>query len=446
MDGRLALALLSLVVIPLAGAQSSAPSVGFQNPSVSTPEELYFHLYGFQEFPINTQPPRDDVGLDAGVGITTHTTSCLPDAPYVGHDYNTLFGFSSPGYVEYNDAEGGKPRYHPERQLSYPVGFDADQAPVLHWYLSTWTGVSQVAGQDPNTAPLVVPQVRVRAIMRTAGTIGGGLDGYETGTPFAHGTSETALLAADHSQGATYSVVDGKPVYEILVPLAYDGDATVPKQGGYTLQVDTYLDNPACDPDTGRLMPNLVRIHSSKDHRPRLSARVMDPLQIEYVHPQVLGDGLAVHVAANSPFGNYDVDEGNVTLSITGPTPATHVALATFTQHTHDHDRHDEAADFAFLWQFRDDGAAPGNYSITVSVRNDQHTAVAVATALVELGSSITVTGCGSKDGPATTCSTESVDSLGNDLGGAKKSPFPAVPGVAVLALALAAGVGRRRH
>jgi len=90
------------------------------------------------------------------------------------------------------------------------------------------------------------------------------------------------------------------------------------------------MDNPACTQGVdAALMPNLVRIHSDAAHRPRMEFAVTNPIRIEALHPQFVGDDLVVHTSMNSVWGNYDVGEVSpytpdvtsdyISVGITGP-------------------------------------------------------------------------------------------------------------------------------
>ena len=56
-------------------------------------------------------------------------------------------------------------------------------------------------------------------------------------------------------------------------------------------------------------MPNAVKVHTDPDHRPRMELSIMDPIRLEYLHPQFVGDDLVIHTSMNSAWGNYDVNE-----------------------------------------------------------------------------------------------------------------------------------------
>ena len=103
-------------------------------------------------------------------------------------------------------------------------------------------------------------------------------------------------------------------------------------------RIDIYADmESACQEQESKayIMPNLVAAHTDKDNRPRMLLSVMNPIRLEYLHPQFVGDDLVVHTSMNSAWGNYDVDETSadgILVSIEGPSPATSLAKAALEQ------------------------------------------------------------------------------------------------------------------
>lgn len=398
---------LSALALPPVLAQDAFPALGIANPRDPANVTLYFHINGFQQFPINTQPPADLYKQDAGVGITTASSTCggLSQGTPANKEFHTSYGYSSPGYVEYNFTPDGTPRIHPERGLSYDIRFDGEGF-NLYWYLSTQTGLPAQPQADPNTIPVVVPNVVVRATLRTGDNVTVDDSGYNDGLLIAQGQTAPALLARDATTGARWAEVEGQNVYEFVVPMALQAD-TIPKDGGYSLRVDTFLDNPHCgDPSQSYLMPNLVRVHTSPEFRPRMEPRIHVPVRIEYMHPQFIFEDLVVHTSMNSPWGNYDVDEsaGGIELSIEGPAGPGICAVdyggrgcyrAAVVQRYHEHDHHTEAVDVSFVWPFRADQAPDGEYTIHLKVHNDQRTATAYGTAKFLVGPELKVTRCG---------------------------------------------------
>lgn len=442
----LALAALLALALAVPAVPVAAQEPGIHNPTGAAPVELYFHLAGFQEFPINTQAPPDTASGDVGPGTLGSSSSCLPGTGATGQALHTLRGYSSPSYVEYGFIQDGVPRIHPERGLSYDINLQGD--PVVHWYLTTDAGLPPEGGLDPATAPLLVPRVTVEATLRTGEDAGPGNLENDTGTLLGGGRSPTAFLAGpltpQLSPGIGYAVVDGRPVYGFDIPLTMATD-TIPAAGGFTLRIDTRLDLPACSDGNGYLTPSAVKAHTSPAHRPRMSMVVRDAVRIEYLHPQRVGDQVFIHTALNSPFGNYDVDESAVRLRVDGPTPAKSLRAGDLVQRTHEHGHHTEAVDQPWIWDYRADGAQ-GEYAITLEVANDQGTAAARAVARIAVGDEVKVTGCGSLDGAGSGCSEEVQDVAGNPVAPADAPAWPLLGAAVALLGAARASAQRRGH
>jgi len=396
----LALAIAALV-LPSAQAAAGYPDEpGFGNPLAAN-VTLFLHVNGFQEFPINTQRPSDQYHQDVGVGITTSSTGCgsATKGTPADREYDTWYGFSSPGLVEYNYTPDGRPYIHPERGLSDDVHLLGDTV-VLHWYLSTQTGVPSQPQADPNQAPVPVPDVVVQATLRTGESVSADLSGYNAGTLIAQGQTAPATLALAATQGATWQQVGGQNVYGFDVPLKV-ATPVIPKDGGFSLRVDAYLANPYCsDPAQGAPMPNLVRVHSSPEARPRMDVRVASPIHIDYLHPQFLGDDLVIHASVNAPWGNYDVDAAPQSLQLhildaQGATVAQSLFRAAVVQRSHEHGAHTSPVDVAYIWPFHQENAPPGTYTVHLEASNLQRTATAYATAQFTIGDQLSVVGCG---------------------------------------------------
>ncbi len=389
----------ALLFALLANAAQASPVI--QNPTASAPTTLYMHIDGIQDFPINTQPPDDRYQTSEPFGLSTSSLSCLPaDIPTTSMDnveYHTYYGYSTPGYVEYDYSEQGKPRYHKERGISFDVELDTSYPSTVYWYMETQASSSNGPGSQLNGAPLPVPQVSVRATMRSGDEVGVGDEAFNSGAVIAQGKIGPLLLdpagsgvdgtLAGHASGDRY-------VYEFAVPLAFEA-SRITRDEAYNLRIDVYMEAPSCeDPSAGYAMPNVVRVHTSPEFRPRIELATLNPVRIEYLHPQFIGDELVIHTSMNSPWGNYDVAEtdgpygvpGGIAVSIAGPTSATRLAQAAFVQRHHDHHFHQEPVDVTYVWPYLQDGASGGIYRITVEASNDQQTGRAVATETFEIG------------------------------------------------------------
>jgi hypothetical protein len=414
---RRLLLVVALVALPAASAQ-----VGISNPDDGA-VTLNVHFVGSQDFPINTQPMQfGEWSGEPGTGLATHSFTCVENPPAGAspfQQWHAFYGYSSPSYVEYDFMENGRPRTAHERQLGYNATLDAGVPPILHWFLTTQTGLPPTGGVGTDVLPVPVPNVVVQATMRVGDSISPDDLGYDTGPVVAQGRSEPALLAADASEGVEHSMADGRHVYGFKVPMAIEQAAI--GDTGYFLRVDVFVDNPACaDPGgAGTAMPNLVANFADPDHRPSITTGVLHPLRIQSLEPRFNGTLVEVTGTIQSVWGNYDVDEGNLTLSLEGPTGSLVLMPASIVQRTHEHNHHADPVEVTWVWNRTD--APDGFYWLNLTAMNDQHTANATATAAVRLGPD------------------EAFPAVAQDLPGEREAPVPAlfVPAGAALAAAL---------
>ncbi len=479
MTTKLAIATVALLALGLFAAPTSAQAVtaGITNPLAPTPTNLYFHvLDALQEMPINTQQPDPAFAKDAPVGLATSSTTCLHQAPGdpFSQEYHQYYGYSSPGYVEYNVTQNGVPRTHPERGLSFDVLLDGDTF-KLFWYISTQAG-TPTGSQLPASADpyVIVPNVAVHAWMRTGEEISIGNANYKSGTLIAEGETVGRLgnavaTSTDSPTGkVTYHAYRDAQnrdiaVYEYELSMKLD-TKTIKKESGYNMQVAVFIKDPTgavCnDPANKIFMPNVSKLHTSVLYRPHMEISIMNPIRIEYMHPQFIGDDMVIHTSSNSPWGNYDVDEvaaagsngikGGIELTIAGASEARSAYRAAVVQRYHEHDHHTEAVDVSFVWPYKTDGAKDGTYTITLKVKNDQGTATAVGVAQFQIGKDLTVTKCGGLENidaakSNQNCINEKQDTNGNAITEeAKKSPAFELMGL-VASLGAVATLLRRR-
>jgi hypothetical protein len=392
------LAGLFTALLAAAPGHAQTAQVGIENPDVSTPVTMFFHLDAMQHFPINTQPPDDRYARADDLGLIAFTTTCVPDPTgqfgIVSQSFHTLYGFSTPGYVEYSFSEQGGPRVHPERGIARDVGLDAAAGATLHWYLQTKVlGDNRVTPAAVENTPVVVPQVTVRATIRSGDDVSVGAEAYNAGSLIAAGTSAPMNVYPDSSNPHYIMMEDGTNLYEFVVPLDV-GAATITQDEAFNVRVDLAIAVPGCDTDPDQsLMTSNLQTHTSPEYRPRLDWSITNPVAIEYIHPQFVGDALVIHTAFSSPWGNYDVDEslGGVTVRIQGPSLAPSLVRTALLQRHHEHGHHFEPVDVTYSWPYRLDNAANGDYTLEIIARNDQHTAEAVGRAAFEIGRNIGV-------------------------------------------------------
>lgn len=431
---------------------------GIYNPKDSTPVKMYFHINGLQDVPVNTQKPDDRYAASSGVGLATHSQGCaaIPGAALVSGTRHTYYAFSSPGYVQYDVDEGGQPRYHPERGISFDVQLDGSKPVDFIWYMQGQaTGGESQDGVPLHAASPPLAKVVMRATIREGDEISPGHAAFNTGEIVAQGTTAPADLMGASTQDhehVTYvgSADNGAPIYKFQVPLDIQ-KTTIDKDEAYNVRVDFYMDTGvACNDPQGEeyIMGDFLRVHTSPDNRPQFTWHVTNPLRIEYLHPQFIGDDLVLHTSTNSPWGNYDVrgdqeteSQGGLEVELTGPSVPVSLNRVALTARTHEHDHHTEAVDATWVWEYKKDGARNGLYTVVFTAKNDQETAEAVAVAQFEIGSG-KIIGCGNQ---ATGEQVDCDETLQKD-GAAPKADSPGAGFLAVLGvLGAALAVLRRR-
>lgn len=358
------------------------------NPSISTPTTLYYHIFDtFNNFVINTQPMDVSFFEVGGTSFPTVTGTPANEAMGAQYDFNTIYGTSTAGPVEYEFIENGKPRFHLERGIAADVEIDADVQPVSYLYID----VRDFTGQDE--ASNVLPELTVRFTMRTGDQPGRDAD-YDGGDLIMHG-EKTATVCADGAtapapaEEACTQALDGlhdvllpdaDGIVEFAIPMEVAMD-TIPKEDAFNVRIDWWQEDAAgavCGED--QCAEGYLRLAADQDHLPRLEMNVLNPVYIDFIHPQVAAGTLLIHAGVNSPWGTYDVDADSINLTIDGPSRPVDVQRVV-AQNQHVHGFHHKAAEITYLWKFRQEEAATGDYTITLEVPNAAGTATATGQA-----------------------------------------------------------------
>lgn len=430
MQFRAAVPALGLALL-LAAAPTQAQ---LSNPSTSTPTSLYFHIFDtFNPFPINTQP-MDAEFFDVG-GTSFPTLSHTIVSQQVGdYDFNTMYGFATSGPVEYDFIENGRPRFHPERGIASDVKLDDQVQPVVYLYMdvrdlfSTDSEGGDPLGGTPGAGvwgglPSALPAFTFRFEMRTGNSLRE--EDLNAGVVLMSGATtahviDTHTLAANPAlagqtapDGTPILVPDESGIVEWAIPLRVDS-TFIPKAEAFHVRLDWYQ-NPTGDAANDDVFAQgQMRLVSDPAHLPRLSLAILNPVYIEYIHPEVAAGILLIHSCVNSPWGTYDVDVANITVSVDGPSDPQKLQQV-ISQNAHVHGLHDKCAEVTYLWRFREEGAANGDYAIRLAVPNLEGSSLASGQA------GFTVEGK----------KAFGVDEEGNevepiDTGSGKESPLPA--------------------
>lgn len=373
---------LAISLVPGIAAEGATP----------TATTLYMHLLGVEDFPINTQEPAATWGQDTLYGATTSTATCASqlagNTGGFGNEYHTFYGYSHPQTVHYDDVDPLRVRAEPVRGLAADVELVSGSQANLVWYVSSDAGLNTVLSQPP----LALPNVVLRATLRTGNAISVDDVAYNAGQVVLDGQSTPATLAGPLAYGLNgqpspfvkaLGQVGDRWLYEFTLPLDVHAHL-LPQAAGFNLRVDLYVDNPLCaDPGgQGYAMPNLVAMHTSPDYRPRLEVTTGNPLW-SIARAELQGPHLLLLASVGSAWGAYDVDAAAAQLDVTGPGPHGFIPL----------DVDDSglaggivqsARVLAWLWPNAMEDVH-GRYDVRITVPNQQGTATTTATTEIAL-------------------------------------------------------------
>lgn len=229
------------------------------------------------------------------------------------------------------------------------------------------------------------------------------------------GDPEQFAAAPVVAEGETPGLVMGQGTYDIPLGLQVLQER-ISKVNGMSLVV-TLLDGIDCASPADM---RTVAV-SSSGHRSRLELTTSNGVYIDYVHPEAADGVLLVHAAANSPYGASDMDLDNFTLRVEGPSSPKALEKRV-SQNNGPRDLSEPVVKVTWVWRFRDEGAADGDYRLSVMASNLAHSSTAEANATF-----------GIEGGKA-----HRVDSTGRKVAPLDEEPAQApLPAPAILALVL---------
>jgi hypothetical protein len=417
---RIFIVALMMATTALASTASAATNTGYAGPPVEV--KLYGHVFDLlNKVPINTQAPAD-LDLSRNFGLPTVRTGAQNL-----DTQNYLYLYSTPGLVHYNvsqDEFGNKgPRLHNERGIAMDLELDPAVDIIAYWYMSADSLSLRTVGlQAPQDAG-VLPQLHVRATMRIGDKIGSDLD---AGDIIARGETVVDILVTPN---------DPK-VYEVKINMGRSQKEIVPAKDAFNVKFEWYQVKD--DPSGLEFVERDWELHTGIKYPNRVEVSVRNPVVLQDIHPQFVGDKLVIHNYLNSPLGNYDVDSSTVTVKVEGPSEAKHLSQPVIVQRTWEHNHHFDAVTITYLWDYREDNALPGEYKITTSAWNLQHTAMAEKVAHFYIDE-------GGKAGKAIAASGDEIKPFDlEDVGNAPKAT-PGFEGFFVLAALAAVAFGRRK-
>lgn len=455
MQGRALFLAALMCLVPAATAQGGAGAAQDRSTERIT---FYGHVFGnglgdeanFGPQPANTQAPIDEANY--GVGLYhwctpagTATLGTLEPGETCRTDQeNTLALFSTPGIVDVETPtefaqEGAYAQLHNERGQTKDILLgDGEITAQLFmtvdrhgWPVGNEHGTSCIY-PHPENVPCAYPYW-----------------GWDVGAQ-PDFTVQATLYQADLGERSNASAAP--PINEALE----SGEAEVIAQGSSTrdLAVNGLPGTPkALEFNISLGEPQVDRIDRVKDffivHRfysetsgqawgtaswriwsgeffpPTFTLPVRNPITVERVVPTFAHGQLAILGVANTPWGSYDVQRGSVDLTVDGPdgdTVEPEAIRASGLSRSLAHGGHYIPVNKTWVWDYKADDLAPGNYTVTVDAENLQASASASCSAsftIEDAASGVPVPGevhpgrCGFQ-----TVGNETVSELAGEAGG----------------------------
>lgn len=371
-------------------------NTGYDGPPARV--TFYHHVYNLLDtVPMNTQPM--DVDRDIAQGRTMPTIQ-TPAGDATVSNKNNIFMFSSPGPVHYNESLDD-PRFHPERGLGEDLLL-AGEDPVVYWYMSADATELLVPGQGVGA----MPEVEVTATLRLGDDINSDLTDGEV---ISQGSTIVDLMTSPAGDAM---------VTEIEIPME-SPSTNIPADESFNLEISWAQ----IEQGDVTFADRQWKVHTGSEYPNRMELSIENPIRMNYVHPQIIGDRkIAVHTAFSTPMGNYDVDLNNLTMEVRndeGETVIVHedgnlvqgesVRGPVVVQRDYGHFAHHEPVLVTWVWDYHAAGADPGDYVVEASASNLQGNAIASKSAgftLSETGEATAV----SSEGTIETSQAEDTD------------------------------------
>lgn len=373
---RLGLGVAAIVALLAAANVSIAEPAAPGTPAVVT---LYGHLFGFPQNNdpneearlVNAQFPEGEADLSLALG---GSTSFQANGGY-GLEYR-----STAGLVQVKSREeygaGGRANLHPEVGFTKPLHLDqAQELTGVHYFSVDDTPVFALGGNDGNDLPDYYPDLDIDYGVRPKASVSMRVwldgDAAEGGKPtVASGRSaEIDMVSLPETiPGQTF-------VYRFEVPLGTAKIATIPGQeapANLRFNVNIAALNSV---KAGGMQWGAIAVNSGESFPPSWTLAVKSPLDVELVYPKFVDDKLVVLGIFNSPFGSYDVDLKTVAASWEGPTTPKTLRKPTL-DYSVAHGGHFDPVNATWVWDYKADEAKAGQYKVTISAQNRQHTAI----------------------------------------------------------------------
>ena len=418
------LATMMLALLALAAASASLAPAAAQT-SMQNAEEttslitFYGHVFRHtraEPVPMNTQYPWGESDYSLG----SYDWCGGPAIPCDEDPNPELWMYSTPGFVqvkEYTDFSYDK--LHNERGLTKDTRIDTTKDIVATLYMSAdlhgWPSNSCDPGLPrdvPSPAPCwnwdpgMLPNWQVEATVFTGvlGEHGGAAtEAPDIESAFAEGKLVPLATGLSDVQNVQSLELAGQStVWRFDVNLGKAERSLIPKEESYVVRYRWWSVMP--DGSHGIPPPLIWNINGGEFYPASVTMPVRGAFNVEMVIPQFVYDKLVVLGIMNTPWGSYDVDQDSIKLDVRDASgqsvPVTHLArLADFSVA---HDGHYKPVNITYVWDYKADALAPGDYTVTVSGKNFQHSATASCTGAFKVGeggapAGITVGECGAR-------------------------------------------------
>jgi hypothetical protein len=413
------------VVVALAAVLMTVPpSATAQDPEQGTGEtdEITFYGHVFraglpQPSPANTEAPIGEDNYGLGFGIYCQDAGpAVPGNPATGRvescdeePFNKLALFSTAGPVDVQspaefEQKGAYAQLHNERGQTKPILLDESGTITASLY-GAWDShgwpVRTVNPHGTNCAPPHPagvpclypywgwdPGVFEGVVMKS--TLYHADLGDRTNTSQAPPVDEAvengkATIVAQGQWGPD-RVMNGLPgspnAFHWQIDLGQPQTDTIPRSDDFFLVHSTYQENAG----QGHCLRCPMRWYSGEFFPSTFQMPVENAFTVERVIPNFANGKMAMLGILNTPWGSYDTDPDSVELTIEGPqgnvAPTNIERYADFSTA---HGGHFEPVNLTWIWDYRADDVAPGDYEVTVYAENLQNSASASCTASFSL-------------------------------------------------------------
>ncbi|MBI4393397.1 MAG: hypothetical protein HY556_06340 [Euryarchaeota archaeon] len=412
------MAVVILVVSPMLPAASAQVEEEDQAKYQTKQITFYAHamLFGSgNPNPGNTMYPwgEDDTSIGSGGG------DCAPAAlgPAGGQSVgllvaqvstqpcdqsasNLMYVYSTAGPVQSEKINEGistqNPDYtafHNERGQTKDILFDTSKDITARFYMSgdghSWAGT--VASPTPgvpaptprwNWDPGYEPGWQIEATLMAMSL--GEYQGQASEAPTIHPkvvakeyvevakgiTQPMDMVSLDESLGGTY-----KTVYEFNINLGKPKVDRIKKTDDWVMRFRWWSNTGGNTYIANGINPN---INNGEFYPAGFTIPVKDAFDVELVYPRFVYDKLVVLGLMNTPWGSYDMDGDSVDISFTNlkdNMPADVQTLSKTADFSVAHGGHFKPINVTWVWDYQADKARAGDYKVTVSACNYQHSA-----------------------------------------------------------------------